>query len=205
MSKIVLTLNAGSSSLKFAAFALANGNEPKQLASGQIEGIGATAQGSVETAAGEKSDLTFDASAGRIDHHAAVRAILGWLGEGRLRFFGRRGRPSRRARRPGPRRPDADRRVRDREAEAAHSARAPARAAQYRRDRSGDEGLPVDSAGRLLRHCLPSQSSVRGRHLRAAALLLRRRRSPLRLPRPFLRVHHAKAAQNGACRSRART
>ena len=76
---MILTFNAGSSSLKFAAFRLVNGGEPNLLASGQIEGIGATAQGSVTTAAGEKSDLTFDPSAGAIDHHAAMGAMLDWL------------------------------------------------------------------------------------------------------------------------------
>ena len=40
MNKVVLTLNAGSSSLKFAAFATVNGGGLNQLASGQIEGIG---------------------------------------------------------------------------------------------------------------------------------------------------------------------
>jgi acetate kinase len=79
LSSVVLTLNAGSSSLKFAAFALVNGGEPSELASGQIEGIGATAQGSVTTAAGEKSPLTFDPSVRRIDHQAAMSAILSWL------------------------------------------------------------------------------------------------------------------------------
>ncbi len=79
MDSVILTLNAGSSSLKFAAFRLVNGGEPNLLASGQIEGIGASAKGSVTTAAGEKSDLTFDPSAGAIDHHAAMGAILGWL------------------------------------------------------------------------------------------------------------------------------
>jgi acetate kinase len=79
LSSVVLTLNAGSSSLKFAAFALANGGEPNGLASGQIEGIGATARGSVATATGEKSALTFDPSLRRIDHQAAMSAILGWL------------------------------------------------------------------------------------------------------------------------------
>ena len=74
-----LTLNAGSSSLKFAIFALVNGAEPNQLASGQIEGIGAAARGSVTTAAGEKSDLAFDHSVRRMDHEAAIGAILGWL------------------------------------------------------------------------------------------------------------------------------
>jgi acetate kinase len=79
LGSVVLTLNAGSSSLKFAAFALAHGGEPSGLASGEIEGIGATARGSVTTAAGEKTALTFDPSLRRIDHHAAMSAILGWL------------------------------------------------------------------------------------------------------------------------------
>ena len=49
------------------------------LASGEIEGIGATAEGSVSTASGEKRALSFDASARRVDHAAAMGAILGWL------------------------------------------------------------------------------------------------------------------------------
>ena len=79
MDSVILTLNAGSSSLKFAAFAEVKGAELNPLASGEIEGIGATAEGSVSTAAGEKSALRFDASARRVDHAAAMGAILGWL------------------------------------------------------------------------------------------------------------------------------
>ncbi len=79
MDSVVLTLNAGSSSLKFAAFALVEGGEPSALASGEIEGIGATALGSVTTAAGEKSALRFDQSGPRVDHAAAMGAILEWL------------------------------------------------------------------------------------------------------------------------------
>ena len=79
MGSVSLTLNAGSSSLKFATFGLVNGAEPNQLASGQIEGIGAEPRGSVSTASGEKRDLTFDRSAGRFDQEAAIGAILGWL------------------------------------------------------------------------------------------------------------------------------
>jgi acetate kinase len=81
LSKIVLTLNAGSSSLKFAAFAVADGGDMSQLAAGQIEGIGATAKGAIRDASGESTELAFDPSQGRIDHHLAVRAILGWLGK----------------------------------------------------------------------------------------------------------------------------
>ena len=67
------------------------------------------------------------------------------------------------------------------------------------------EAFPSIAAGRLLRHRLPSQPSVRRRHLRAAALLLRRRRPPLRLPRPLLRVHRAQAeGDRAADRARGR-
>jgi acetate kinase len=79
LDSVILTLNAGSSSLKFAAFAQVKGAELNPLASGEIEGIGATAEGSVSTAAGEKRALRFDASARRVDHEAAMGAILGWL------------------------------------------------------------------------------------------------------------------------------
>ena len=78
MDSVILTLNAGSSSLKFAAFHLAGG-ELNPLASGEIEGIGATAEGSVTTAAGEKSALRFDGSGPSVDHAAAMGAILEWL------------------------------------------------------------------------------------------------------------------------------
>jgi acetate kinase len=79
LSKIVLTLNAGSSSLKFAAFQLVGGSDLRALASGQIEGLGASAKGAVETAAGEKTDIAFDRSDGPADHQVAMAAILGWL------------------------------------------------------------------------------------------------------------------------------
>jgi acetate kinase len=79
LGPVILTLNAGSSSLKFAAFALAGGGEPRLIASGQIEGIGAAARGDVKTAAGEKSALAFDPSGRRVDHQVAMGAILGWL------------------------------------------------------------------------------------------------------------------------------
>jgi acetate kinase len=79
LDSVVLTLNAGSSSLKFAAFRLAGGGEPDLLASGQIEGIGATAKGAVKTASGETAELSFDRSHAPVDHAAAMGAILDWL------------------------------------------------------------------------------------------------------------------------------
>ena len=78
MSQIVLTFNAGSSSLKFAAFGADNG-VLNHLAAGQVEGIGAVAKGSVKRATGETTEFAFDPSAGSLDHHAATRVILRWL------------------------------------------------------------------------------------------------------------------------------
>jgi acetate kinase len=82
LANLVLTLNAGSSSLKFAAFAVANGGALNALASGQIEGLGATPKGSVKSASGEQDELEIDPSHGRVDHYAAMGAILSWLRRG---------------------------------------------------------------------------------------------------------------------------
>ena len=79
MDSVTLTLNAGSSSLKFAAFRLVRGAEPALLASGQVEGIGATPKGSVKTAAGETAELSFEQTVARVDHSGAMASILGWL------------------------------------------------------------------------------------------------------------------------------
>jgi len=78
LTRAVLTLNAGSSSLKFAAFA-AEGSEAKLMASGQIEGIGASAKGEVKTPAGKTVKLDFDTASAAVDHRAAMAAILDWL------------------------------------------------------------------------------------------------------------------------------
>jgi acetate kinase len=79
LAKLVLTLNAGSSSLKFAAFGADGGAALSLFALGQIEGLGASPKGNVKTAAGDTSELAFASSAARVDHHAAAGAILDWL------------------------------------------------------------------------------------------------------------------------------
>ena len=79
MDSVFLTLNAGSSSIKFAVFTPSAG-ELEQLASGQIEGLGARATFSVRSSGDQQA---FEL-AGRIDHGAAVGAILGWLRKTRL-------------------------------------------------------------------------------------------------------------------------
>ena len=80
MDPVILTLNAGSSSIKFAAFRFETNRALNPLASGQIEGLGATAKGEAATAAGQKTAIALDRSDGPVDHEAAVRAILDWLG-----------------------------------------------------------------------------------------------------------------------------
>ena len=192
MGSVILTLNAGSSSLKFAAFQLANGAGLSPLASGQIEGLGATAaKGQVETAAGEKTEIGFDQSHGAADHRAAMGAILDWL---------KRAGPDHSVAAVGHRvvhgglnfvEPVLIDEAALAGLRALDPARAPPPAAQPRRNRGGDEGVSLGAAGRLFRHRLPSQPSVRRRRLRSAALLLRRRRAALWLSRPLLRVHHA--------------
>ena len=79
MDLVILTLNAGSSSLKFAAFRLVHGGEPNLLASGQIEGIGATRERLRHDGIRRDGRTQFRSSGGRADHVAAMRAILDWL------------------------------------------------------------------------------------------------------------------------------
>lgn len=79
LASVILTLNAGSSSLKFALFNLTSSEAPNLLALGQVEGIGATAKGSVKTVSGKTAELSFGQSQARVDHDAAMSAILDWL------------------------------------------------------------------------------------------------------------------------------
>ncbi len=78
MPKVILTLNAGSSSVKFAAFRADRGEDLRLLASGQIEGLGANAEGKVRTAGGEVETLSLDPAEGS-GQDAAMAAIIGWL------------------------------------------------------------------------------------------------------------------------------
>jgi acetate kinase len=75
MTEYVLTLNAGSSSIKFALFAL-SGTEPELCISGQVERIGTEPRLSAKHANGEalaSGDLRNDEAA---DHAGACAAIL---------------------------------------------------------------------------------------------------------------------------------
>ena len=67
---LILTLNAGSSSIKFALYN--KGNAGEQLAAGQVENLGAKAKLSLKRSNGE----TFSAAIGAASHKAALAAIL---------------------------------------------------------------------------------------------------------------------------------
>jgi acetate kinase len=75
MSDIILTINAGSSSIKFSAFSIA----PEHLgllALGHVEGVGGKCFFSARTAGGAKAEHDLD---GAFDHKRALAAVLDWL------------------------------------------------------------------------------------------------------------------------------
>ena len=84
MADAILTLNAGSSSIKFALFALGTEIPRQPELVGQIDGIGAAGQVAhlkVKDAAGQvldDSDLDLDAP-GKTPHQAALRLLVDWL------------------------------------------------------------------------------------------------------------------------------
>ena len=85
MEKVILVLNAGSSSLKFSVFALPAAGEMRAVAVGQIEGLGTAPRLKVKDGAGERiADEQWDKS--EVASHAqALQRIAGLL---RSRFQG---------------------------------------------------------------------------------------------------------------------
>jgi len=79
MDGIVLVLNAGSSSLKFAAFAAAEGTLAP-LNAGQVEGIGTAPRFTAKDAEGRKvADQAWEGGGAPANHAAALGEIIGWL------------------------------------------------------------------------------------------------------------------------------
>jgi acetate kinase len=85
MEKVILVLNAGSSSLKFSVFALPGAGEMRAVAVGQIEGLGTAPRLKVKDGAGERiAEEQWDKS--EVASHAqALQRIAGLL---RSRFQG---------------------------------------------------------------------------------------------------------------------
>lgn len=78
MSDHILTINAGSSSVKFSLQQIAQGHLTP-LAMGLIEGIGGPTQFSVKKTGGEKESFALDSSVAPSDHNLALTAVLGWM------------------------------------------------------------------------------------------------------------------------------
>jgi acetate kinase len=81
MTDAVLTINAGSSSLKFSVYHIAPGDRPALSAKGQIEGIGTSPRFTAENAAGEalvERRFPDDRTSG---HEKFFRVLGGWLRE----------------------------------------------------------------------------------------------------------------------------
>jgi acetate kinase len=77
MSDVILTLNAGSSSLKFALFAFdADGVTPEPLAEGEVAGLGAAPRLKITARVGGGIETGLDAAA---DHEAVLRMVLDWV------------------------------------------------------------------------------------------------------------------------------
>ncbi|MBI5112139.1 MAG: acetate/propionate family kinase [Rhodovulum sp.] len=81
MGDHIVTLNAGSSSIKFALFALDGGPWPRQVAIGQVEGIGVAPEFEAKVATGDKVKRRFEGAAAPKTHDAALEIIIGWLAE----------------------------------------------------------------------------------------------------------------------------
>ena len=79
MTDAILVINAGSSSIKFASYALTGGAEPELLAKGQVEGLRTEPRFECEDAGGASlGDHTWPAP---IRHAAAIAHIIDWIQE----------------------------------------------------------------------------------------------------------------------------
>ncbi|HEX8989141.1 MAG TPA: acetate/propionate family kinase [Rhodocyclaceae bacterium] len=79
MSDAILTINAGSSSIKFALFTRNGAIAPQPEISGQIDGIGARPHIKAKDAAGRSlDDIDLDLAA-EGQHHAALEFLVDWL------------------------------------------------------------------------------------------------------------------------------
>ena len=197
---VVMVLNAGSSSLKFALYRNGRAGEWQPLCRGQIEGIGTSPQMSAKDADG--SHLSVPAlDAGVRDVDAALAELSDWL---RTSFAGARiigvghrvvhGGPNHA--RPVIVTPAVLEELRKLEPLAPlhqpHNLRAIEAVARAPAGRA---------AGGLLRHELSSRAAGRRRTGAAAAEIRDGRRAALRFPRPVVRVHRLGAAAGRARRS----
>jgi acetate kinase len=80
LTDIILTINSGSSSIKFSVYEIAEGRLIP-LALGLIDGIGAKPVFSVTKTGGAKTRFAFDQSRAALNHEMALTAVLDWMDE----------------------------------------------------------------------------------------------------------------------------
>lgn len=81
MTRAILSVNAGSSSIKFALFEIPCGDDPRRVASGEIEGIGTLPHLTARDATGNVlTERRWDAGEA-LGHEAFLGDLLGWAGE----------------------------------------------------------------------------------------------------------------------------
>lgn len=94
MSRAILTFNAGSSSIKFALYDMAEKGSQRRLSHGQIEGIGSAPHLVARDAAGAILSEHRWAADAKLDHEALLTPLLAWitahLGEESLAAVGHR-------------------------------------------------------------------------------------------------------------------
>ncbi|MEK7714021.1 MAG: acetate kinase, partial [candidate division NC10 bacterium] len=80
MSRVLLVLNAGSSSIKFSVFALGGAASLTRASRGEVDGIGERPRFVATDGAGARLvDEHPGASGGRYGHDDALAAILAWI------------------------------------------------------------------------------------------------------------------------------
>ncbi len=79
MRRVVLVVNAGSSSIKFAVFGVGRDGDPAPALQGQVEGIGARPRLAIRDAAGRTLVDRPVSSGMPRDHHGALSEVGAWL------------------------------------------------------------------------------------------------------------------------------
>ena len=195
MSDAIVVFNAGSTSLKFGAYAVDAAGSLPLLCRGRIDSMQGDPHFVVKNAAGKPLDAHEWGEGHAIDHRTALHFVITWLeanlADTKVVAAGHRivlgG-----TRFEAPVRIEGD--VLD-YLEFAGGDGAVAPAVQRARRPGFRRGVPGPAAGRLLRHLVPSDDAGGGADLRAAAGRARCRRAPLGLSRHLLRLHQPAGAE----------
>ena len=79
MDDLILVVNAGSSSIKFSAYAARTGKEPALLFKGQVEGIGSAPHMMAKDAGGSSIAERRWPNDAQLDHEDVLRSLMDWM------------------------------------------------------------------------------------------------------------------------------